>query len=60
MALHYVPALSAARPIVAFMASAATAGMVSLLCYLSMERSRRALLFLGTLPRAMRYRKAAI
>jgi PST family polysaccharide transporter len=59
-ALHHVPALETARPITSFIAAGLTAVLCALLCFLSMERSRRALMFFGTLGRAMRYRKAAI
>lgn len=59
-ALHALPALQSAQPIAGFAAAIAAAAAVSLLCFLSMERSRHALRFVRTLGRAMRPRKVPV
>jgi PST family polysaccharide transporter len=59
-AMHSLPALQSARPIAGLVAAAAAAVVVSLLCFLSMERSRHALRFVRTLGRALRLRKVPV
>jgi PST family polysaccharide transporter len=59
-ALHYLPTFQAMRPVGSFATSGIIAAIVSLLCFLSMERSRKELLFIRTLHHAFRYRKAAV
>jgi polysaccharide transporter, PST family len=58
--MHALPALQSAHPIVGLAASVAAAVVVSLLCFLSMERSRRALRFARTLGRALRPRNVPV
>jgi polysaccharide transporter, PST family len=59
-AMRSLPALQSAHPIAGLVAAAAAAAVVSLLCFLSMERSRHALRFVRTLGRALRPRKVPV
>ena len=59
-ALHSLPAFQITHPVAALAASVVAAVAVSLLCFLSIERSRHALRFVRTLGRTMRVGKAPV
>jgi PST family polysaccharide transporter len=59
-AMHSLPQLQSIHPAAALAASIAAALAVSLLCYLSMERSRNALRFVRKLGRHMRSGKVPV
>jgi PST family polysaccharide transporter len=59
-AMHSLPALQSAHPITGLLAAAAAAVVISLLCFLSMERSRHALRFVRTVGRAIRPRNIPV